>query len=193
MNARAVVAVAAASISLPAFAASEVYVIDPAHSQPQYVARHVGFSNQHGNFGKATGTITLDRAAKKGAVDVTIDAASIRTHSEKLDSIVKGEEFFNVAKYPTITFKSNSVRFDGDRVVGIDGELTMLGVTKPVHLDVAGFVCGENPFRKKPVCAAEASATIKRSEWGMTAGLNIGNPGDEIKLTLPVEAYLEQP
>ena len=193
MNDRIAVAVLTALIAIPVAAAPETYVIDPAHSQPQYVTRHIGFSNQHGNFGKATGTIVLDRAAGKGSISVEIDAASIRTHNEKLDAIVKGEEFFNVQKYPTIAFKSSNVTFDGDRVVGIGGELTMLGVTRPVHLDVTGFTCGENPFRKKPLCAAEATATIKRSEWGMTTGLKIGNPSDEVQLTIPVEAYLEQP
>ena len=176
----------------PAAFADESYLLDPTHSQPQWEARHIGFSSQHGNFGKLTGKITLDRAAKKGTIDVMIDAASIRTYDGRLDVIVKGERFFNVEKYPTITFKSDRLAFDGDRVVGADGELTMAGVTKPVTLKVANFVCGEEPFRKRALCGAEATATIRRSDWGMTTGLNIGNPGDEIKLTLPVEAYREQ-
>lgn len=180
----------AALAAIPA-AAEETYVIDPVHSQPQWEARHIGFSNQHGNFGKATGKIVLDRAAKKGSVDVVIDATSIRTYDTRLDAIVKGERFFNVEKYPTITFKSTALSFDGDKLVGVDGELTMLGVAKPVTLKVADFRCGEQTFNKKPMCGAEATTTIKRSEWGMTNGLNIGNPADDIKLTLPVEAYLE--
>ena len=175
----------------PIMAEELIYVIDPVHSQPQWIATHIGFSNQHGNFGKATGQVTLDRAAKKGSIDVTIDAASIRTYDGRLDAIVKGERFFNVDKFPTITYKSTSVAFDGDRVVGAEGELTMLGVTKPVSLKVANFVCGEQTFNKKPMCGAEATATIKRSEFGMTDGLKIGNPGDEIRLTIPVEAYLQ--
>jgi polyisoprenoid-binding protein YceI len=192
VNVRAAIAAFAALIALPA-AAQETYEIDPVHSQPQWEARHIGFSNQHGSFGKATGKVTLDRAARKGTIDVTIDAASIRTYSERLDPIVKGEQFFNVEKFPTITFKSNNVMFDGDRVVGADGELTMLGITRPVSLRVVNFVCGEQTFNKKPMCGAEATATIKRSEWGMIEGLKIGNPSDEIKLTIPVEAYREQP
>ena len=81
--------------------------------------------------------------------------------------------------------------FDGDRVVGVDGDMTMIGVTKPVSFKVANFTCGENPFNKKPMCGAEATATIKRSDWGMTNGLNINNPGDEVKLMIPIEAYKE--
>ena len=96
-------------------------------------------------------------------------------------------------KFPTITFKSTDVKFDGDRVVALNGELTMLGVTKPVSLTVTKFACGASPFSKKPMCGARAATTIKRSEWGMTNGLAIGNPSDEVALMLPVEAVLEQP
>ena len=191
MNIRMLVAGIAATVAIPV-GAQETYVLESVHSQPQWEARHIGFSNQHGSFGKATGKITLDRAARKGNIDVTIDAASIKTFDGRLDTIVKGERFFNVEKYPTITFKSTNVMFDGDRVVGAEGELTMLGVTKPVTLKVANFSCGEQAFNKKPMCGADATATIKRSEWGMTDGLKIGNPSDEIKLTIPVEAYRDQ-
>jgi len=178
----------AALVALPA-AAQETYVIDPVHSQPQWVATHIGFSHQHGNFGKATGKIVLDRQAKKGSIDVSIDATSIRTYDERLDKVVKSERFFNVEKFPSLTFKSTSLTFDGDKLVGADGELTMLGVTRPVTLKVANFTCGEQAFNKKPMCGAEATATIKRSEWGMTDGLKIGNPGDDIQVIIPVEAY----
>jgi len=188
LSIRIAAAALTALIALPAIA-QETYVIDPVHSQPQWTARHIGFSNQHGSFGKLTGKIVLDRAANKGSIDVTIDAASIRTYNDRLDQVVKGERFFNVEKFPTITFKSTNLKFDGDKLVGAEGELTMLGVTKPVSLKVANFTCGEQAFNKKPMCGAEATATIKRSEWGMTDGLKLGNPGDDITLVLPVEAY----
>ncbi len=135
--------------------AEDTYTIDPVHSQPIFEARHMGFSQQRGSFGKSTGKITLDPAAKKGTVEILIDATSI-----------------------------------GDRVVQVDGDLTMLGVTKPVTLKVATFLCGPNPMNKKPMCGAEASATIKRSEWGMTYGIPQA-VSDEIKLTIPIEAYKE--
>ncbi len=190
MPIRALIAALAAVSVLPV-AAQETYVVDPVHSQPLWEIGHIGFSLQHGSFGRMTGKVTLDRAAKKGVVDVTIDVASIKTFDPRLDAIVKGERFFSVEKFPTATFKSSNVIFDGDRVAGVDGELTMLGVTKPVSLRVADFKCGENPFNKKPMCAADATATIKRSDWGMTDGLKIGNPSDEVKLVLPIEAYRE--
>lgn len=174
-------------LAVPA-AAEEVYVLDSVHSQPGFETRHLGLSTQYGSFQKASGKVTLDRAAKKGGVDVTIDAASIRTHDTRLDAIVKGPLFFDVEKYPTITYKSSDVIFDGDRVVGIDGELTMLGVTRPVKLTVADFACGPQPFNKRPMCGGDATATIKRSEWGMTANLPVA-PADDVKLEIPFEAY----
>ena len=191
MNIRIALAAIASLIALPA-AAEETYVIDPVHSQPQWRTRHINFSTQHGSFQKMTGKVVLDRAAKKGTIDVTIDASSIRTYNDRLDAIVKGERFFNVEKFPTITFKSDNLKFDGDQVVGAEGELTMLGVTKPVTLAVSNFRCGEEPFRKKPMCGADARTTIKRSDFGMTNGLQIGNPADEISLLLPVEAARDQ-
>jgi polyisoprenoid-binding protein YceI len=180
-----------AAIAIPAVAAEESFVVEPVHSQPTFETRHIGMSPQRGNFGKVSGKVTLDRAEKKGTVDITIDATSIRTFDTRLDAIVKGDRFFNVEKFPTLTFKSDKITFDGDRIVGVDGDLTMIGVTKPVSLKVVNFVCGENPFNKKPMCGAEATTTIKRSEWGMTDGLKINNPADDIKITIPIEAYKE--
>ncbi len=188
MNIRLLVAVLAAIMAMPV-AAQEIYVLDPVHSQPVFEARHIGYSMQFGSFGKVHGTMTIDRAAKSGMVDVTIESASIRTFDARLDAIVKGERFFNVEKFPNVTFRSASLKFDGDRITGVDGELTMVGVTRPVTLKVANFTCGENPFNKKPMCGCDASATIKRSDWGMVAGLPAGAPGDEILLRIPVEAY----
>jgi polyisoprenoid-binding protein YceI len=171
-------------------AAEDTYTIDPVHSQPTFEARHIGFSQQRGSFGKSTGKITLDPAAKKGTVEVLIDATSIKTYDSRLDETMKSDKFFNVANYPTLTFKGSNMVFDGDRVVQVDGDLTILGVTRPVSLKVANFLCGANPMNKKPMCGAEASATIKRSEWGMTYGIPQA-VSDEIKLTIPIEAYKE--
>ena len=187
--AAATVALALAIIAGRA-AAEDTYTIDPVHSQPIFEVRHMGFSLQRGSFGKATGKVTLDRAAKKGSVEVTIDTASIKTIDPRLDTHVKSEDFFNVARYPTMIFKSTNFTFEGDRVVGMDGELTLLGVTKPVTLKVANDVCGEHPMNKKPMCGAEATTTIKRSEWGMKYGIPKA-VSDEVKLTIPIEAYKE--
>ncbi|HKE39666.1 MAG TPA: YceI family protein [Casimicrobiaceae bacterium] len=176
-----------------ALAVEDTYVLDPVHSQPMFEIQHMmGFSNQRGTFNKLAGKVTLDRAEKKGTVDITIDTTSVRSLNEKLETHLKSEDFFNVAKYPTMTFKSTNVVFDGDRVVGVDGDLTMIGVTKPVSLKVENFRCGDHPFNKKPMCGAEASVTIKRSEWGMKYGIPKA-VSDDVRLILPIEAYKEQP
>jgi polyisoprenoid-binding protein YceI len=189
LNAAAVALIVATACS--AVAAQETYTIDPVHSQPMFEARHLGFSQQRGSFAKSTGKITLDRAAKTGTVDIVIDTTSIRTYDSRLDEQMKSENFFNVAKYPTMTFKGEKVIFDGDRVVQVDGDLTLLGVTKPVSLKVTNFVCGEHPMNKKAMCGAEATTTIMRSEWGMKYALPKA-VSDEIKLTIPIEAFRDQ-
>src|SRR5438105_7490586 len=113
-------AATAASLALAFFAAcvaaEDTYLIDPVHSQPMFEVRHMGFSIQRGSFGKATGKITLDRAAKMGSIEVTIDTTSIRTIDPRLDARVRGEDFFDVAKYPTLSLKSTKVNFDRDSV-----------------------------------------------------------------------------
>lgn len=188
MNVPTAITVLVAFTALPAMAA-ETYVLDPVHSQPTFETHHLGYSSQLGSFVKSSAKVTIDRAAKTGSVDVTIDATSIRTFdANRLDAIVKGEKYFNVEKYPTITFKSSDVKFDADKVVGVSGELTMLGVTKPVTLNVENFRCGAHPLNKKPMCGGAATAVIKRSDWGMTAGLPYA-PGDEVTLRIPIEAY----
>ncbi len=182
----------AAAITLALFTgsapAAETYVIDPVHSQPMFEVRHMGFSIQRGSFSKMTGKVTLDRAAGMGSIDATIDTASVRTIDPRLDTHVKSEDFFNVARYPSMTFKSSKLTVDGDRVTGAEGELTMLGVTKPVALTVTNFTCGEHPVNKRPMCGAEVTASIKRSEWGMNYGIPRAL-GDDVRIIIPVEAY----
>ena len=183
-------ALSAVALVATGAAADETYNIDPVHSQPNFEVQHMGFSIQRGSFSKSTGKVTIDRAAKKGSVDVTIDAASIHTIDPRLDTHVKSPDFFNVEKYPTITFKSTNLVFDGDRVVEVNGDLTLLGITKPVVLKVANEHCGEHPINKKPMCGADATAMVKRSEWGMKYGLPRA-VGDDVRIVIPIEAYRE--
>ena len=180
----------AGALPLSAAAAEETYALDPVHSQPMFEVQHMGFSVQRATFAKISGKVVLDRGAHKGSVDVTIDTASIRSFSDRLDAHIRGEDFFNVAKYPTMSFRSSNLIFDGEKLVGVDGELTMLGVAKPVSLKVTNFACGEHPFNKKPMCGVEATTTIKRSEWGMKYGIPKA-VGDDVRIILPVEAYRE--
>ena len=179
-------AFASALVSLPLWAADS-YTVDPAHTHPSYEISHLGWSTQRGRFDKVSGKITLDRAAKTGTVDITIEVASISTGVPKLDEHLQSEDFFNVAKYPTMTYKSRAMNFSGGAPVSVDGELTLLGVTKPVTLTITAFHCALNQFIKKEDCGADATATIKRSEFGMTKYVSVGL-GDDVKLLINVEA-----
>jgi polyisoprenoid-binding protein YceI len=175
----------AACAALPAVAA-DVYTLDPNHTFPSFEVNHAGFSTMRGRFNKTQGKVTLDMPAKSGSIEVSIDTASVDTGHAKRDADLRGEDFFNVAKYPAMTYKSTALKFDGDKVVSVTGELTLLGVTKPVTLTVANFRCGPNPFTKKPMCGADSTASIKRSEFGMKGGLP--GVGDDIKIAIEVEA-----
>jgi polyisoprenoid-binding protein YceI len=168
-------------------ASAQSYTVDARHTYPMFMVKHLGYSMQLGRFNGTTGKIMIDRAAKKGSVELAIDAASIDMGLAKWDEHMKAEDFFDVAKHPKITFKSSNVKFDGDKVVGADGELTLRGVTKPVSVALAGFHCAAHPIAKKEACGGDASATIKRSDFGMDYGLP--GIGDEVKLMIPVEAF----
>lgn len=178
--------VVAATFAGPALAADS-YTMDPAHTYPSFEVNHLGFSVSRGSFQKSSGKIMLDNAAKSGAIEVNIDTASLNTGWTKRDDHLKSDEFFNVAKFPTMTFKSSKLKFNGDKLVGADGDLTLLGVTKPVTLNVDWFACGNHPIAKKPVCGANATTTIKRSEFGMNT--YVPAIGDEVKIAIQVEAF----
>ena len=131
---------------LAAFAAEESYVRDPVHSQPIGEVRHMGFRCSTCRSPRSAAKITLDRETRNGSLDAIVDTTSVRSCSDKLDTHLKGEDFFNVARYPTMTFSSSDFVFDGDKVVAANGELTLLDVTRPVSFKVSNFVCGEQPF-----------------------------------------------
>lgn len=174
--------------SLP-FAAHAVdsFTMDPLHTYARFSVNHLGFSTMQGRFDKSGGKVILNRAAKSGSVDVTIEAASLTTGYDKRDAHLRSPDFFNVAEFPTLTYKSSAVKFKGDTPVSVEGNLTLLGVTKPVTLTILSFKCANHPMNKKELCGADASAQIKRSDFGMKFGLP--NVGDDIKLVLEVEAY----
>ncbi len=176
----------AATISSIAYAAPETYNIEPTHSMARFEYNHLGYSVQLSRFDKTSGTITIDRAAKTGSVDVEIDAKSVNTGYPLFNEHMQGEELFNTAKYPTITYKSNKVKFDGDKVVSVEGDLTVKGVTKPVTLTVNSFMCMPHPMVKKEACGATATTKIKRSEFGLSKG--VPYVSDEVTLTIPVES-----
>jgi len=178
-----------ASATVSAFAAPETYNLDPNHTFPSFSYSHFGLSTQLSRFNKTTGTVTLDKAAKTGAVDVVIDMASVNTGSNLFNGHLQGEDFLDTAKYPTATFKSTKVVFEGDKPSTIDGNLTIKGITKPVTLKVTHYKNMAHPVAKKDAIGANASTTIKRSEFN--AGKHAPNVGDEVTITLALEAIKE--
>ena len=176
----------AASLSSVAFAAPETYVIDSNHTKPRFEYNHMGFSTQLSRFDTTTGTITIDRVAKTGSVDVTIDAKSVDTGYPLFNGHIQGEDFFDTAKYPMITFKSDKMKFEGDKLVAVEGNLTIKGITKPVTLTVTSFMCMPHPMMKKEACGANATAVVKRSEFNMAKYTPL--VGDDVTLTIPVES-----
>jgi polyisoprenoid-binding protein YceI len=179
-----VVALTAASAA-SAFAA-DGYTIEPNHTYPSFEADHMGVSVLRGKFTKSSGTIVLDRAAKTGSLDITIDADSIDFGHEKLNAHAKTADMFDVAKFPTATYKSKSITYKGDVPASVQGELTLHGVTKPVTLTINKFKCIEHPMLKREVCGADATAEFKRSDFGISYGLPRFAP--EVKLAIEVEA-----
>ncbi len=179
----------AAALAAPAVAAPETYVLDSAHSFPRFSYNHFGYSTQVGRFNKTTGKIIYDKEAKTASVDIVIDATSVDSGFPVFNEHLRGEDFFDTAKYPTATFKSNKVVFEGDKPSAIEGNLTIKGITKPVTLTVTSFHAMPHPMKKKDAIGANAFTTVKRSDFN--AGKYAPNVGDEIRIDLGVEAIKE--
>lgn len=175
-------------LPLHALAAPESYTIDPAHTYPHFAISHLGFSTMHGRFNTTSGALTIDREGNTGSVDATIDAASVDTGVKKRDDHLRSPDFLNVAEFPEITYKSTKVTLNGSTAT-VQGNLTMVGVTKPVTLNVHHIKCGVHPMNKKQVCGFDATAAIKRSDFGVVYALP--GVGDDMKLTFEVEAVKE--
>ena len=176
----------AAVLATPALAA-DTYTIDPEYTIPVFEVEHLGFTTQRGRFNKTEGKVALDFAAQKGMVEFTVSTTSLDMGSQAWTIHVSGPGLFSVEQYPTITFKSDKLIFAGGKIVAAEGQFTLLGVTKPLKVNVDRFACGANPLNKKPMCAGNITATLKRSEFGMVK--YIPTVSDEIKISVPVEAY----
>lgn len=187
--------VAALAVALPlAAAAQESYTFDPFHTYVNFGVDHLGFSTMYGRFDKTAGKATLDRAGRKGTFDLTVETASLNTgDNEKAgrprsrDEHLRSADFFNVAEFPRMTYKGTAIKFSGDNPAEIEGQATLLGVTKPLALKIERWKCGPHPFSKKELCGGNATGKLKRSDFGMKYGLPA--VGDEITLMIEFEAY----
>ena len=180
------------AFALPTLALASTWNIDPDHSSAGFKVKHLMVSNVNGNFNKHTGVVEIDdKDITKSTVQVTIDTNSINTNVQKRDEHLRSADFFDVAKYPTMTFVSKKVARDGKDKLKVTGDLTLHGVTKEVVLDVEGpSVESKDPWgniRK----GATAITKINRKDFGLAwnAALETGGVvvGDDVNIILEIE------
>jgi len=170
-------------------AAVEHYTVDPNHTYPSFEAPHIGaISFWRGKFDHSSGSVTLDRAAKTGSIEITVDTASIDFGHEKMNTHAKSPDMFDVEKFPTATYQG-TVEFQGDAPAAVHGTLTLHGVTRPVDLKINSFKCMLHPMLKREVCGADASAEIDRTDFGISYGIPQSIPTGKVKLAIQVEAF----
>lgn len=188
-------ALAAALLCLSAagavHAAAATYVIDPAHTYPSFEADHMGgLSTWRGKFDHSSGKVTLDKAAGNGSVDITVDVASVDFGLDALNDAARGNELFDVGKYPTATYRGQLGGFVNGAPTRVDGSLTLHGVTRPLQLTIKSFKCMQHPMVKRELCGADAYATFKRDEFGLDSGKSYGF-NMEVVLRIQVEALID--
>ena len=183
---------AVAALPFAAGAATENYPFDPLHTSVSFSIDHLGLSMIHGRFSKYSGKFAIDRAAKTGSVELNVETASVDTNDNdkgnrprSRDEHLRSADFFNAAEFPRMTYKSTHVVFAGDTPTVVQGDLTLLGVTKPVAITVERFKCNPATATAKERCGGIATAKIKRSDFGMKRG--IPNIGDEVLLAFGFE------
>jgi polyisoprenoid-binding protein YceI len=184
----------ALALPLTAVSAPESYTLDPYHTYPHFAVDHFGVSTMWGRFDRASGKFSIDRAAKTGSLELTVETTSLSTgdndkgsRPRSRDEHLKGADFFNVAEFPRMTYKATEVRFSGENPAEVSGQVTLLGVTRPLTLRIERWTCRDNPFNKKPMCGGNASGAIKRSDFGMKYALPA--VGDDIRLYVEFEGY----
>jgi polyisoprenoid-binding protein YceI len=176
-----------AFIASAVIAAPVTYNVDPNHTYPSFEADHFGgLSVWRGKFDKSSGTVVLDKEKSTGTVNITIDTSSIDFGHPKLNEHARSAEMFDVAKFPTASYKGTLAKFKDGAPTEVDGEFTLHGVTKPLKLTINSFKCMMNPMVKKEVCGADAAATLNRSDFGVSYGDKYGFK-QEVKLQIQVE------
>jgi polyisoprenoid-binding protein YceI len=175
-----------AAVVAPAFAAPVSYGVEANHTFPRFSYTHLGFTTQQSRFDKTTGTVVYDKEGRTGSVDIKIETSSVSTGSTLFNQHIQAEDFLDTAKYPSVTFKSTKVNFDGDKPVSIEGDLTMKGITKRVTLTVTRFLAAPHPIQKKDTIGADAYTIVKRTDFNM--GKYAPAVSDEVRIDIAIEA-----
>lgn len=169
-------AIATTFLAASAHAETSTYNLDPTHTFVSFEIGHFGTSTNKGRFDKKEGSVQMDRAAKTGKLDVTVDTTSISSGTPAFDKHLQSADLFDAAKYPTIKFVSDKFIFNGDKVAEIVGNLTLLGKTQTVTLKANQFNCYQSPMLKREVCGGDFETTIDRTAFGMNYGVDWGFP-----------------
>lgn len=168
-------------------AQSATYTIEPTHTFANFEIQHLGTSTIRVRFDRKEGTVQLDRSAKTGRAEITVDMASVNSGVAPFDGHLKSAELLNVAAFPTAKLVADKFTFSGDKVTEISGTLTFMGKTNPITLKASNFNCYMNPMFKREVCGGDFEGTIVRSQFGVTYGLPAFAP-DNVRLVVQVEA-----
>jgi polyisoprenoid-binding protein YceI len=154
----------AVAAALPAAGAS--YTVDKDHTYPSFEFSHMGISVWRGKFTRTSGKVNLDRAARTGDVNIVMQTESIDFGHKGMNEAAVRSEWLNTEQYPTMVYQGK-LRFEGDTPVGVDGNLTLLGVSRPVSLKLNSFKCMQHPFYKREVCGADAEGALDRADFGL--------------------------
>ncbi len=173
----------------PAAWAAESFVLDPEHTFPSFEIRHQGVSLLRGKFNRTQGRVVLDPAGQGSLIEVSVDAGSGDTGHDGLNQKLLGGNFFNTARFPEIRFTAADITFQDGKPVAAHGTLTMLGVSRPLTLEIRDYACTRQFPTLRPLCGADVHASLKRSEFGMIYGIPL--IGDEVRLQIEVEGFRE--
>jgi polyisoprenoid-binding protein YceI len=175
------------STAQPEAGAPVAYQVDPVHSSVVFAVRHHGVGNVYGMFHQVTGTMSLDfDNPTNSSFDITVDATSIDTGNDRRDKHLASADFFKLDQFTKIHFRSTKVSMAGDQMK-LKGDLTMLGVTRPIEAQVFLIGAGQHPSADKPRAGVEAWFTLQRSAFGMTWGIENDAVGDKVKLIVALE------
>jgi len=180
-------AICAVSSGLPFAWAEERFTLDPTHTFPSFEIRHQGVSNMRGKFNRTQGRVVLDPEGGTGLIDVTVDAASVDTGLDDLNQKLRGFSFFSTDRFPEIRFLATQIEYLQGKPVAAQGELTLLGQTRPLKLEIRDYACTLQFLTRRPLCGADVHAVLRRSDFGMKFGIPL--IGDEVRLAIEVEGF----
>lgn len=169
--------------------AAQRFVLDPTHTFPSFEIRHQGVSLMRGKFNRTQGRVVLDPTGKENLIEVVVDANSVDTGLDDLNQKLRGSAFFSAHRFPDVRFVATRIEFKDGKPVSAHGELTMLGQTRPLSLEIRDYACTLQFLTRRPLCGADVHATLKRSEFGMNFGIPL--IGDEVRLAIEVEGFSE--